>query len=200
VAGDPAETAAHILAHESFYRSGYASDLLSSVCYLVVTALFYTLFKPVDRGVSRIAACFSIVGIAVGAVSCLFELAPLVILKSVPFERAFTPGQLQELALLSLQIESQALNIGIVFFGFYCLSIGYLIARSTFLPRIFGGGMILAGLGWLTFLYQPLAASLLPYNQAAGGIGEISLTLWLLAFGVNTQRWLEQDAEATKTL
>src|SRR5713226_6820690 len=50
----------------------------------------------------------------------------------------------------------------LVFFGFYCLLIGYLIFRSTFLPRILGVMMAFAGLGWLTFLSPPLANHLSP--------------------------------------
>jgi hypothetical protein len=50
----------------------------------------------------------------------------------------------------------------LVFFGFYCLLIGYLIFRSTYLPRILGALMAFAGLGWLTFLSPPLAKYLYP--------------------------------------
>jgi hypothetical protein len=83
-----------------------------------------------------------------------------------------------------------------VFFGFYCLLIGYLILRSTFLPRILGALMMFGGLGWLTFLFPPLARSLSPYNMAPGILGEGLLTLWLLVMGVNTQRWMEQARSA----
>jgi hypothetical protein len=54
--------------------------------------------------------------------------------------------------------------------------------------------MVVAGLGWLTFISPPLANSLAPYNMIPGGIGELSLTLWLLVKGVNVQRWREQTA------
>ena len=80
----------------------------------------------------------------------------------------------------------------LVFFGFYCLLIGYLIFRSTFLPRLLGVLMAIGGLGWLTFLSPPFANYLSPYNLAPGILGEGVLTLWLLVMGVNVQRWKEQ--------
>ena len=80
----------------------------------------------------------------------------------------------------------------LVFFGFYCLLIGTLIFRSTFLPRILGVLMAFAGLGWLTFLSPPLAKHLSPYIFTPGIIGEGALTLWLLGVGVDEQRWKEQ--------
>ena len=86
----------------------------------------------------------------------------------------------------------------LVFFGFYCLLIGYLIFRSTFLPRILGGLMAIGGLGWLTFLSPRLFNYLSPYNIAAGILGEGALTLWLLVMGVNVQRWREQASAAVE--
>ena len=87
------------------------------------------------------------------------------------------------------------MNIAIVFAGFYCI-LGYLIFRSTFLSRILGVLMAFAGLGWLTFLFPPLANYLSPYNLAPGILGEGALTVWLLAKGVNAERWKEQAGEA----
>ena len=93
---------------------------------------------------------------------------------------------------LSLLVHAASYINPLVFFGFYCLLIGYLIFRSTFLPRILGVLMVFAGLGWLTFLSPPLANYLSPYNLAPGILGEGALTLWLLVVGVNEQRWKEQ--------
>jgi hypothetical protein len=73
----------------------------------------------------------------------------------------------------------------LVFFGCYCLLIGYLIVRSTFAPRPLGLLMMFAGLGWLTFLSSAIGRSLYPYNLVPGVIGEGALTVWLLAFGVS---------------
>ena len=80
----------------------------------------------------------------------------------------------------------------LVFFGLQCLLVGYLILKSTFLPRVLGALMALAGLGWLTFLWPPLARDLSPYNLVPGMLGEGALIVWLLVKGVNVQRWKEQ--------
>src|SRR5262245_2818018 len=82
----------------------------------------------------------------------------------------------------------------LVFFGLYCLLIGSLILKSTFLPRLLGVLMAFGGLGWLTFLSAPLASALSPYVYAPGILGEGALTAWLLAAGVNVDRWHEMAA------
>ena len=98
----------------------------------------------------------------------------------------------------ALRLSAQAYDIGLVFFGLWCILIGYLIARSTFLPRTIGVLYALAGLGYLTLLWQPLAKYLYPYNLALAGPGEISLLLWLLVKGVNVPKWKEQASDLTK--
>lgn len=88
-----------------------------------------------------------------------------------------------------LQLNTQAGYGEIVFFGLFDLLIGYLIFRSTFLPRILGVLMAIAGLGWLIFLSPPLASHLSLYIEVLGFVAELLLMLWLLVFGVNDQRW-----------
>ena len=189
---DAATFAANLLGHEPLYRLGAASDLISSACYVVVTALFYILFKPVSRTVAVVATLFSVIGIATGTVGGLLNVAPLTILHAAPHLDSFSTQQLNQLALLSVNLGGQAVNVGIVFFGCYCLSIGWLILKSRFLPSILGAGMMLAGVGWLTFIYPPLATALLPFNLISGGLGEGALTIWLLAVGLNEPRWNDQ--------
>src|SRR5206468_1719742 len=152
----------------------------------------YELFKPVNRSLSLLAAFFSLVGCTIGALSYLFHLAPFVLLKGAPpYLSVFNVKQLQALALMFLKLRARGSNISMVFFGFHVLLIGYLIFRSTFLPRIVGALMAFAGLGWLTFLWPPLANYLDPYILVPGLLGSGSLTLWLLVKGVNEKRWYE---------
>ena len=101
--------------------------------------------------------------------------------------------------LVALTLEAlQWFGIGLVFHGLYGLLIGYLILRSTFLPRILGTLMAFASLGWLTFLSPPLANYLSPYNLTSALLGEGLVMLWLLVMGVNAQRWNDQASAAHK--
>lgn len=77
----------------------------------------------------------------------------------------------------------------LVLFGAYCIGLGVLTLKSTFLPRAIGVLLIVAGLGWLTFISPPLAERLGGLALAPGMIGEGVLTIWLLAKGVDPERW-----------
>jgi Domain of unknown function (DUF4386) len=96
----------------------------------------------------------------------------LVVLGGGQYSSVFTVEQLQALAYMFLKLNGQAYSIALVFFGFYCLLIGYLVFRSTFLPRILGVLMAFAGLGWLTFLSPPLASSLDPISGSLAASGK----------------------------
>ena len=80
----------------------------------------------------------------------------------------------------------------LLFFGPYCLLLGYLILRSTFLPRVLGVLMMLAGVGWLIFLLPRLPLFLSRCIEGLGILAEGLLMLWLLVRGVKVSRWREQ--------
>ena len=191
VAGDAAATANNILAHENLFRVGFAINLIATALYLALTALFYELFKRVGRTLALLAAFFSIAGCAIQAASYVCYAAPFAVLGGAPYLSVFKVEQLQALVLMLLKLRSQAEQIDLVFFGFFDLLIGCLILRSTFLPRILGAPMALAGLGWMIFLYPPLANELSRYILPIGFLAELFLMLWLLVKGVNVQRWRE---------
>lgn len=196
VSDDAAATATNILAHQSLFQWGFVGDIISFASYIALTALLYELFKPVNRSVSLVAAFFGLGASVVQAISSLFHLAPLVLLGGAPYLKAFTAEQLQALALVFLRLRAAAYhNIGLVFFGLYLLLVGILILRSTFVPRVLGVLMALAGLSYLPFLSPPLVRSLQPYILIFPAVGQISLCLWLLVMGVNVAKWRENSVD-----
>jgi hypothetical protein len=149
VANDATATAANILAKESLFRLGFSADLISGVSYLGVTVFLCYVLKPVSRSLSLLAAFFGL-----GGVGFLCHLAPLVLLHGDQYLTAFTTGELQAMALTPLKLQVQVFSIGIVFFGIQCISIGYLVARSTFLPRTLG---ILLAIGGTSYVISSFA-------------------------------------------
>jgi hypothetical protein len=197
VGGDAAATATNILAHERLYRMGAAAVLIYLLCDIAVALICYELLKPVSRSLSLLASFFRLAMVAILGANLLNLFAPLVLLKGASSLTAFKPDQLQALALVSLKLYDQVFFIGLLFFGFHCLLIGYLIYRSTFLPRFVGALMAVAGLCYLAHgvakvLSPALAARLFTYLMPVGLPGELSLTLWLLAIGVDVERWKDQ--------
>ena len=196
VDGDAAATATNILAHSSLFQLGFAVYLIEMACQIAMTALFYDLLKPAGRSVSLLAAFLGFAGCVIKTLSRVFFIAPLIVLGGAHYLSVFSAEQLQALALLFLKVNDRGAGIALVFFGFYALLTGYLIIRSTFLPRILGVVSVIAGLGWLSFLYPPLGYRLFPYIAALGLLGALLLILWLLLVGVNEQRWKEQASAA----
>ena len=138
VAGDAAATAANLVAHERLYWLGLASCLVGVLFHVAWAALFYDLFKVVNRGVARFATFVILVGCAVQAVAAVLYLAPWLVLHGGGSLGSFTAEQRQGLALWLFGWNDYTFEVYLVFFGFWCLLIGWLIFRSTFLPRILG--------------------------------------------------------------
>jgi len=194
--GDAASIANSVVRHQSAYEAGVALGLFSTTFYVALSGLFYWLFRPVSRTLSLLAALFSVVGCAVGASGNLFLLAPLEILRGGSYARTFTPDQLQSLAVLFINLNAQANHVALVFFGSFQLVLGYLIFRSTFLPRAIGVLIAIAGVGWLTFMVPPISSALLVYLEILGIVAEGLLMLWLLLLGVNGRRWSQLAGQA----
>jgi Domain of unknown function (DUF4386) len=197
VDGNAAATAVNILGHERLFWLGFVLSLIGVAFHIAWAFLIYELLKPVNKSFSLLAAFVILVGCAIQALVSLLYLAPLLILQGGSSVSAFTPEQLQALALLFLKLNQYAFNIDLVFYGIWCVLTGYLIFKSTFLPRILGVLLAIGGLGYVSFLYPPLANYLfVPYIAAAAALGEIPLELWLIVRGVNVQRWKEQASAA----
>jgi Domain of unknown function (DUF4386) len=200
VSGDAAATATNMLTHRLLFQMGFAVYLVEMACGITLTALFYDLLKPVSRSLSLLAAIFGLTGCVIKTLSRLFFVAPLLVLGGAYYLSVFSAEQLQALALLFLKVNAQGAGISLVFFGLAALLKGYLIVRSTFLPRALGVLGMVGGFGWLSFVYPPLAYRLLPYILGVSLLGVVAAILWLLVFGVNEERWREQASAAAASI
>ena len=203
VAGDATATAAKIMASESLWRVHIANELFMLLCTTVLALILYLLLRPVSRVLALLAVLFNLVSIALEAGNELNLLATLRLLGDAEYLKVLDPAQLHALAYLPLQAYEYGFGASLIFFGCECLVLGYLIFRSSYLPKGIGVLMLIAGLCYLansfTMILAPtLANRRLPAILLPAFVGETSLCLWLLAKGVNVEKW-NQQARALST-
>ena len=201
VSGDATATANNIMASQLLWRIGIAGDLIMHVCDVPLMLVFYVLLRPVNKNLALLAVLFNLIQTAVLVAFKLNLLVALFLLGSADYLKAFEPHQLHALTYLSVKSDGYGFGIGLIFFGFECLVLGYLIFRSCYLPKILGVLMQIAGLCYLInsfalILAPAVAGALFPWVLLPAFIAELSLALWLLVKGVNVQRWKEQASAA----
>jgi Domain of unknown function (DUF4386) len=148
---------------------------------------------------------FTLVGTAIEGASLPNQLVPLNLLAGGQSSSALTTAQLQGLAYGPIDLMEVSYAVDTVFFSFYGLAIGYLVFRSTFMPRLIGVLLAIGGLCYLTYSFATLLAPgfahhLVPYIQLPSLVGEGSFCIWLLLVGVNVQRWKQYASTATSRL
>ena len=141
-----------------------------------------------------VAAFLGLTASIIKTFSRVFFIAPLFILGGAHYLSVFSAEQLQALALLFLKMNDRGAGIALVFFGFYALLTGYLIIKSTFLPRVLGVLSVIGGFGWLTFLYPPLGSRLFLSRNLRHPRGGIADRLASVK-GVNERRWKDRPAQ-----
>jgi len=203
VANDAQATAGNILAHEQLFRWGFVADLVAGLCVIPLIMLLFELLKVVSRRLALVALFFSLVGTAVQSTALLGHFAPLILLKRGV---ALSVGQelLQAQTYMALQLQGIGYAVALVFFGGTMVTRGYLVIRSSFLPRAIGMLLMAAGVCYITNSFVDFVApAIAGYAMAlliVPGIAESSLCLWLLVKGVNVARWQEQQAGEEATL
>ncbi len=199
VYSDAAATARNILAAPSLYRLGFFADVAAMGLGLLSGVILYTLFKPVSRGLALIVLTLDVVSNAISLCGAVLLYAPLVLLQSADLLAPFTDAQRQSFALLSVHLYELAYAMNLAVFSGSCVLTGYLVFRSTFLPRVLGILLMIAGACYLTnsivdFMPTGFADWLFPWILLPCAFSEAALALWLLIAGVNATKWLEVNS------
>jgi hypothetical protein len=194
VYSDAAVTAHNIAAAPGLYRAGFFADVSGMTLGVLSSVLLYTLLKAVSRGLALTVLVLDVISNAVSISGAFLLFAPLIILQGDGYLSVLTAPQLSALALLSIKLYECAYAISLGLFSSSCLLTGYLIFRSTFLPRTIGVLLALAGICYLlnTFVAlmpQGFGEYLFPWIFLPILVGEGTLALWLLIAGVNSSKW-----------
>jgi hypothetical protein len=190
---DPAALTASAINTASSIRVGFALRFFGKICYLAVSVILYELLKPVNRTVALFSAFCGVAGLLSG-ISSFSDFTALSLLEESRRVAQPLADKLQASAVTIIATHSLEPGREDVFFGFQIGALGFLIARSHFIPRPLGLILLLGGVAFLVtfftgFLSPTLDARLAPLLLSIVILGEGSLALWLLLRGVNVDRW-----------
>ena len=197
VSGDAAATANNIMGSELFFRIGFVTELVSAVFFVLAAWALYVLLKPVNKNLALLFLLLNLGGVAVECINALNLFAAIQLLSGVNYLNVFQTGQLQAMAMSSLNSYTNGFLITQIFFSAWLLPLGYLVYKSRFLPKFLGLLLILDFFGNLSWFLQGFLLpdyGILAYpGNAISFIAEISLTAWLLIMAV-------KDTEIEKQL
>jgi hypothetical protein len=181
VPGDAAGTAANLVAHVGLARLGVVADLATVLTQTVTAVWFWKLFRPIHAVAAGSIAAFGLVNAVMILVATTCSVTALDVALRAD---AASAGQ----ALLLYDLNAAALGLAGLFFGLWLIPMGWLAARSGYMPRTLGRILIGGGVG---YLLSVLVASLVPHASGVAyaltvpaTIGELWMVGYLLTKGV----------------
>ena len=192
--GNALATANHIAASLSLFRWGALSELIMAAAFLMLPFALYRLLHQVNRNLAVLMLVLVAASIPISFVNVVDKLDILSLLGGTELSQAFTRDQLNAQVMMHLVAYRNGMLVSEIFSGLWLLPFGYLVFKSTFLPRILG---VLLMLGGFSYLLDFCGTMFFPgYGDTAlaglimlpPSFGEIGACLWLLIIGARDRR------------
>jgi uncharacterized protein DUF4386 len=193
VSGNAAATANNIATHESLFRLGIVSGLLSSALWIFVPLALYRLLNDVDKPLAVVMVILgSLMQVPLFFVNVVTDTGALLFARGADFLSIFDKPQRDAFALLFIELHHSLDLANAIFWGLWLIPFGLLVYRSRFLPRFLGVWLMIGCFGYLAFSF---AGFLFPeYEDKVFTMaqplmwGEVATMLWLVIMGANEQR------------
>lgn len=198
VPGDAAATANKIVESGGLFRVGIIGWLIAIIGDVVRAWALYVFFKRVNKNIALLAAWWMLLHDAIFgfANTCLVVVSEL--LGGLGYFAGLAPDTVHPLMMMLLKTHFYGFEIGLFFFSFHLLLLGYLALKSGYVPRILGVLLLVAGLGYLVdsaglIILPNYPALLTDVLTLPNIVGELALVVWLAFKGGKTS---SRDADA----
>src|SRR5436305_8850443 len=185
VRGNATATANNIVAHETLFRLGSVSVLISGVIVIFLALALYRLFKGVDQNLAVLMVILGgVLPSAIDFFNVLNDAAAMMLARGADFLSVFDQPQRNALAMLFLRLHDHENFAAEIFCALWLIPLAILVYRSGFLPRFLGVWLTINGFayvalsftGWLLPQYYAVA-----FNSAFPVLfGELAFMLWLV--------------------
>ena len=184
ISADPAETVTKLTAHPHLFSAAVLSYVVSAIGDVVMAWALYALLRPINRALAMLGSLLQLVYAAVW-LAAISNLGLIYRLVAVPDYSRHTsaaglPSQIAEL----LGAYRSGWGISLILFGLHLVVTGWLIARSSYLPRWLGWLLFIDGWAWVVdsvsiYLFPDANLQFLKAMFAA----ELIFMVWLLGWG-----------------
>ena len=198
VSGDAAATANNILANESLFRMGILSNLLSQVFLFFFGLTVFRLFREVSRTWGSLFLTSVLITVTLAVANTLNNIAALVVLSKADYLNVFGQEQLNAITMMFLRLNNHGQGLLEILWGPYLFSLGLLIIKSKYIPRILGILLLIGSFGFPinTFtkllIPQSTPAIIIQLTQFFIALGSIPTIFWLLIKGVKEQQQITE--------
>jgi hypothetical protein len=139
VAGNASATANNIAAHETLFRLGILSDLLTATMGIFLTLALYRLFKGVDQGLAQLMVILGALMVTpIYFLNTINDAAALLLARGADFLSVFDKAQRDAFVMVFLRMHGQGILANEVFgdFGYFplgcwCTDRGFFRASSA---------------------------------------------------------------------
>ena len=199
VSGDAATTVSNIIAFESLFRAAIVSAILTQVFFLFFGLTTFRLFRGVNQTLTTVFMAAVVVATAVGAVNTMNNFGALWVITTPDYLKVFPAEQINVIAMTFLRLNNYGIGLLELFSAISLFSLGLLIIRSGYLPRIIG---VLLMIGACAFPINSFTKILLPQFYPAlmtqltmllNAVGPPVAILWLLIKGVREPRLVSEN-------
>jgi Domain of unknown function (DUF4386) len=184
IPGNIEQTTQNISVHGGLFLAAVFCYLISFIGDVVLAWALYVLLAPVNRSLSLLTAWFQLVYAAIALFGTLNLVTAFRLLNTPEYLTAFGTAQMRAQLLLLLNSFRYDWSMGLVLFGIHLVLLGYLICRSSYIPRIIGILLVIDGLGWMTDSLSPYLFPKAHFKYISiTFFGELVFMLWLLIRG-----------------
>jgi Domain of unknown function (DUF4386) len=191
VAGNAAETARNIVAHERLFRIGIACGLIYGAGVVALLTALYVILKPINRGLALLAAFWRLLYALMWILMTLNLFEALRILSGADYLRVFEAERLQSLARLYLGARFDQYYAGLLFYALASAVCSYLWFKSNYIPKALAAFGVISSVFCaactIVFIIFPNFTKVvnLWWFDSPMGVFEMALSFWLLFKGLS---------------
>ncbi len=142
---NPVETVWNIIQNEMLFRAGILLDLVMVICDILIAISFLYLLYSVNKVIAVTATIFRLIQSSILGINLLNLFSPLLYIDSFTIANSNEQTQIASAVIHNLLAFEYGYLISGVFFAINCFGMGYLIYKSTIIPKFWGVAILLAG-------------------------------------------------------